>query len=517
MATGAGTAGIVASGHADTSAAACEVLAAGGNAFDAALAALAASTVCEPMLTSLGGGGYLMARPAGQAPVLFDFFVQTPAQKQAMDRLDFYPILADFGTAKQEFHVGLGAMAVPGMVAGLFAVHERLGSLPMAEILAPAISLARRGVIMTPYQANLNHVLQSIIEISPAATALVAPQGAPERPARTGERVCNMDLADTLELLVREGAGGFYQGEPGQQLVADCAARGGLLTQQDLDAYQVVCRRPLTVQQAGATLYLNPPPSPGGTLIALTLGLLAPLLSQFDDEPLACRALAGAIAQTNALRDERELADLEAALDAPQLAALRALARPADVFSRGTTHLSVADAAGNLVSLTTSNGEGTGYVIPHTGVMMNNMLGEQDLNPQGFHRWQPNSRLASMMCPTVVRFADGSELALGSGGSNRIRSAIAQVLLHRLRGQASLRQAVAAPRLHLEGQQLSFEAGFSAPAVAALKADWPRFEAWPSHCHFFGGVHAVERGPEGALAGAGDPRRDGRVGRQSDV
>lgn len=139
MATGAGTAGIVASGHADTSAAACEVLAAGGNAFDAALAALAASTVCEPMLTSLGGGGYLMARPAGQAPVLFDFFVQTPAQKQAMDKLDFYPILADFGTAKQEFHVGLGAMAVPGMVAGLFAVHEQLGSLPMAEILAPAI------------------------------------------------------------------------------------------------------------------------------------------------------------------------------------------------------------------------------------------------------------------------------------------------------------------------------------------------------------------------------------------
>jgi gamma-glutamyltranspeptidase/glutathione hydrolase len=181
--------------------------------------------------------------------------------------------------------------------------------------------------------------------------------------------------------------------------------------------------------------------------------------------------------------------------------------------TRGTTHISVADAAGNLASLTISNGEGSAYVLPGTGIMLNNMLGEEDLSPHGFHQWRPNHRMASMMCPSVASLPDGGWVALGSGGSNRIRSAVLQVLINLFEFRMSLREAVAAPRLHLEGQHLSIEAGFQDSAVAALGQEWPDYRIWPDYNLFFGGVHAVERLPDGSFQGAGDPRRGGAVAR----
>lgn len=178
---------------------------------------------------------------------------------------------------------------------------------------------------------------------------------------------------------------------------------------------------------------------------------------------------------------------------------------------RGTTHISVADAAGNLASLTLSNGEGSSYVLPGRGFMLNNMLGEEDLNPGGFHSMPPGIRLASMMTPTIARLANGSQVALGSGGSNRIRSAILQVLTNMLDYDMGLKQAVEAPRLHLEGSKLNVEPGFSSAALEALEAEWPDAERWPSANLFFGGVHAVERFANGEFHAAGDPRRGGAV------
>ncbi len=181
------------------------------------------------------------------------------------------------------------------------------------------------------------------------------------------------------------------------------------------------------------------------------------------------------------------------------------------LFSRGTTHISVADAEGNIASLTASNGEGCSYVLPGTGIMLNNMLGEEDLNPGGFNRWKKGARLASMMSPAVVEQADGTRFALGSGGSNRIRSAITQVLVNLLDFDMTPEQAVAAPRIHLEGDMLSLEPGFS-------EDPWPRFESaapkthlWPEKNLFFGGVHTVSVKPGGIFDGAGDPRRGGVV------
>jgi gamma-glutamyltranspeptidase/glutathione hydrolase len=181
------------------------------------------------------------------------------------------------------------------------------------------------------------------------------------------------------------------------------------------------------------------------------------------------------------------------------------------LFSRGTTHISVADAEGNIASMTASNGEGCSYVMPGTGIMLNNMLGEEDLNPGGFHQWKEGSRLASMMSPAIAEMADGTRFALGSGGSNRIRSAITQVLVNLLDFGMTPDQAVSAPRIHLEGDMLSIEPGFAADAQEALEAIAPEAHVWPEQNLFFGGVHTVSVKHGGIFDGAGDPRRGGVV------
>jgi len=511
--------GIVASGHTGTSAAAVEVLEAGGNAFDAALAGLCAACVCEPMLASLGGGGFLMAQPANSDARVFDFFAHTPGVRKPAGAIDFYPILADFGTAQQEFHIGLGAMAVPGVVAGLFAIHGQLCRLDMLRIVAPAMRLAREGVEVTPLQEYISHVLEAILQTSPDAMALVAAEGQAGRIAAAGSLVRHPELADTLEALATEGPDLFYRGELARRLVADCEQRGGQVSLADLAAYRVITRPAIEAWHGGAHFAFNSPPSPSGCLLAFALGMLETV--DFGTlrwgSPEHCMAMAGAIRAAGEIRSRRHLDEpldevrARAMLDPELLRHWREMAMPGELFSRGTTHVSVVDAEGNLASLTFSNGEGCAYVLPGTGIMMNNMLGEEDLHPRGFQTWPEDRRLASMMCPTVVTLADGGRLALGSGGSNRIRSAILQVLVNRLGFGMDLEAAVNAPRLHLEGDYLSLEAGFPAESVAALTARWPEHQAWPEPNLFFGGVHTVERLQDGRLLGAGDPRRGGCV------
>jgi gamma-glutamyltranspeptidase / glutathione hydrolase len=195
-------------------------------------------------------------------------------------------------------------------------------------------------------------------------------------------------------------------------------------------------------------------------------------------------------------------------LDAAGLLGLAGLASGGRAV-RGTTHVSVIDGEGRAASATVSNGEGNGRIVPGCGFMLNNMLGEADLNPDGFGRWRPGLRLASMMAPTIARRGDGRLLALGSGGSNRIRTAIFQVLADMLLLDRELEAAVAAPRLHVEEDRLDVEAAGEWPDLAALAARFPALQPWPERSLYFGGVHVVERNADGRLSGAGDPRRDG--------
>ena len=509
--------GVAASGHKETSKAARILLEEGGNAFDAALGAMCAACVCEPMLASLGGGGYLLAQKAAGETQVFDFFTQTPSATTG--DLDFYPIDADFGTTTQEFHIGMGSIAVPGVVAGLFAVHKANCRLPLSKIIEPAVYLAREGVRINRLQKYINVVLKAIIEATPESRAFATPMFAPGRLAEIGEYIYNPDLANTFEALASHGARWFYEGEPARQLVQDCEQRGGLITATDLKSYEVIMREPVRVESHGASISVNSPPSPGGCLTVFALSLLNNARSVEKDWGGPRHTLAlGRVMQAASLIRKRH--SLESGLDDETAARIlsqeslsewRKTLQTGALASRGTTHISVADAEGNLASLTLSNGEGSSYVLPGSGIMLNNMMGEEDLNPGGFHRMPPGVRLASMMTPAIAHLPDGGQIALGSGGSNRIRSAILQVLTNMLQFDMGLEEAVKAPRLHLERGRLNVEPGFSSTTMEALEAEWPGVEQWPDINLFFGGVHAVERLSNGEFRAAGDPRRGGAV------
>lgn len=514
--------GAAATGHKETSRAARILLEEGGNAFDAVLGAMCAACVCEPLLASLGGGGFLLAQTAAGDSQVFDFFTQTPSATQG--ELDFYPIHADFGTTTQEFHIGMGSIAVPGAVAGLFSIHKAFCRLPLEKIIEPAVWLARKGVRVNKLQKFINEILQPILDASPAATAFATPMLAPGRLAEIGEFIYNPDLADTFEALVRYGSQWFYAGEPAQQLVRDCTQLGGLISAADMRSYEVMTRKPVTVESHGARISVNSPPSPGGCLMVFALSLLDKIRPG-DHEwggPQHATALVRVMQAASLVRKDHGLAvglDDETAagiLSSENLSNWHKTLKTGALASRGTTQISVADATGNLASLTLSNGEGSSYVLPGSGIMLNNMLGEEDINPGGFHCMPAGVRMASMMTPTIVSLPDGAQIALGSGGSNRIRSAILQVLTNVLEFNMGLEQAVTAPRLHLEGSRLNVEKGFSAAALESLGSDWPDLEQWPGANLFFGGVHAVERFANGEFRATGDPRRGGAIATAED-
>ncbi|MGB1012910.1 MAG: gamma-glutamyltransferase, partial [Nannocystaceae bacterium] len=266
----------MAAGHPLTARAASMVLEAGGNAFDAVIAALWTACLTEPVLASLGGGGFLLGRTANGEAVVHDFFVHTPSVRRPTSELNFYPIDVDFGVATQQFHIGPGAAAVPGFTRGLFSIHRAHASMPMTELVAPALELTRGGVEMTDYQAYLLSVVGPIYRETREARELFMTSGeaGPGAMLRTGERQQNPDLAQTLEALAREGERLFYEGELASAMVGQCREHGGYLTAADLRNYEALRRSPLTCRYRDSDLLLNAPPASGGMLIAFGLGLL---------------------------------------------------------------------------------------------------------------------------------------------------------------------------------------------------------------------------------------------------
>lgn len=511
--------GVVAAGHPLTAEAAGIILEAGGNAFDAIVAAAWAACVAEPVLTSPGGGGFMLGRVAGGGAgnaVLMDFFTQTPLRPRSSAELDFFPIQADFGPATQEFHIGLGSVATPGMVAGLFRIQRELGRLPMTRLVEPAVQWAREGCELNALQAYIFDVVRPIYAYSAESRACFSSRRG-DGLLQAGERFRLPALADTLEVLAIEGAELFYRGELAAMIAQQSEQGGGHLSRADLEQYQVSLRAPLVSQFGDARLLLNPPPSSGGPLIALSLALWQ---RHGGSRPAwgssaAMTALAEVMQATNQVRErlydsQRHVPDIAAQLlSEPVISAALQSLRGEAPHSRGTSHVSVMDGDGNVAALTASNGEGCGSMLPGTGIMLNNMLGEEDLNPDGFHQWQPDRRLSSMMAPTLVEHRDYT-IATGSGGSNRIRSAILQVLIKLIDYGWEVDAAVNSPRIHLEGDQLSIEPGLDEQVMDALEQRWPGAERWQQSNLFFGGAHTLmHHHRDDRFSGAGDQRRGG--------
>ncbi|MGB0682021.1 MAG: gamma-glutamyltransferase [Magnetovibrionaceae bacterium] len=508
----------IAAGHPLTAEAVAEVLAEGGNAFDGIAAGLLAAAVVEPVLSSLGGGGFLLAEPEGARPRVYDFFAQTPKQKRSEAELDFRSVIADFGTQSQEFHIGAGSVAVPGLFAGVARMVEDLGRLDLKRVCAPAIRLAKAGPPLNKTQAYIISVVTPIYGANRDCLEIFGGGSGRDGLKAEGEALPMPAFADALDALAHDGADLFYRGEIAERLVEVCS-QGGHLTRADLEGYEVALREPLMVANSDYRLSINPPPSSGGLLIALSLRLLEALPAAAGNRsgPAAVSRLAAVFAETNRARLEHDL-DEQAARGLGELAPDLIAAYRQGVLgrtgaNRGTTHISVIDSEGSAASATVSNGEGAGLIVPGTGIMLNNMLGEEDINPKGFHQWMPDRRLASMMAPALLEQKDGAKTVLGSGGSNRIRSAILQVLVNLLDHGMPLDVAIAEPRLHGEGSLLSYEAGACGLPVdledLSPPAGYETCQYWPEPCFFFGGVHGVRRQPNGRIEAYGDPRRGG--------
>ena len=506
--------GCVAAGDAATAEAAQIILREGGNAFDAALAALCASFIAEPVLSSLGGGGFLLARHGADDPVLYDFFSQTPKRRRPREEVDFFPILADFGTVTQEFHIGMGSIAVPGIAKGLFDVHRDLCSMPLRRIVEPAAKLAREGVRIRKFQAYILEIVEKIYSSNAECRRVYAGQTNPDGLLGEGDRFALPDLADMLEALAEEGSRLFYEGEIGRKLVADCREKGGYLTAEDLTGYEVHRRKPLRLRYGDASIHTNPPPSTGGLLILFALGLLKDAGWGGDAFGTSgyLEKLTSTMALTNKARVDgglHEGDERNALLDPDFLSLYAAQVHGRPEALRGTTQVSVIDNQGNAASMTVSNGEGAAYLIPGTGVMMNNMLGEEDINPLGFNNWPEDIRMCSMMAPSLVYGREGEIIALGSGGSNRIRTAILQTLLNHLDFGMSLTEAVEAPRIHFERGMLNIEPGFGSE-ITSIIGDVRDHKVWSEKNLFFGGVHGVAYDTQmKSFDGVGDPRRGG--------
>ncbi len=527
--------GVIAAGDPETAAAGAEMLKQGGNAVDAAVAAAFASFIAEIGVVHWGGSGlaHIYDGRNGRLPaargIVYDFFSDMPGRNGSPpDQLDFEEVMIDFGATTQSFHLGRASVAVPGNIFGLCQLAADYGRLPLPTLLQPALRLAREGLHLTRFQTDTCELLAPLYTHTPAMRRIFMKNG---RLIQPEDHFHIPDLAATLAELALEGESLVRNGRLAQTIVHDQQTRGGLLTATDLAHYQVHKAEPIRLAYREFEILLPPPCSSGGVLTAFTFKLL----NQFD-----VRRLTHGSAQHLSLLYEVMTATTHARNTWENLSlafpTAEAIARFLDdgfihtyverinealhrsrptppqaepTSGNNTSHLSVMDEDGLAVSLTTTAGESAGYVVPGTGIILNNMLGEADLHPNGFHTRPAGERIPTMMTPTIVLKDGQTRLVLGSGGSIRIRSAILQVLCNLLDFEMPLAEAVNVARVHVEDGVLQCEAGFDETAVSELEAMGYPVNRWPTRSIYFGGVHSVSRDENGRLYAAGDNRRGG--------
>jgi len=510
--------GAIAAGSIPTAEAGAEILALGGNAVDAAVAACFAVAAGEPTITSLAGGGVMIIHSAatGETSVC-DFFSDTPRLRQAdVPKVDFYGIDLDYGPTTQTFCVGAAAAGVPGAIPGLGEALSRFGSMDLASVVAPACRRLREGAIIGEKQAGLAQFLEPIL------TRLEGPRKvftAAGRFPQSGDIFRLPALADTLETMATHGWRRYYD----DVLVPDMLTQfgphaGGLLTPEAFSEYEVVFRRPLFTRYRGNTVCTMPPPAAGGPMITLMLRLLA--TESLALHPPGSVGRARRLCAAMATADEARSAGV-AALDDDRFGVWADRYRdrvegelnpgpPPPGGPASTTHISVIDGRGNAVAVTFSHGESNAHLIGNSGIMMNNMMGEEDLHPGGFDATPRGVRLPTMMSPTLMRRPDGGLTVMGTGGANRIRTAILQVVSLLADDGFDSAAAVAHARMHFEDGILNAEifgrADGGDPLAALAPGGLVRFDA--PHL-FFGGVNLVHMNAQGVVTGAGDTRRGG--------
>jgi gamma-glutamyltranspeptidase/glutathione hydrolase len=513
--------GVVAAGHPLTAEAGAEVLREGGNAVDAAICAVLTSFVTESQLTGFGAGGFMLVHRDGERDSLTDFFVAAGGADGVERKAELIPIPVYFDETPQTFNCGVASCGVPGNPAGLEHVWGRFGSVPLARLAEPGIRLGREGVTLTKAAEYFHEILNPILVSSPESAALYTPEG---RQLLEGDVFHYPEMSDALERFASEGSEPFYRGETARLVCEWVRERGGTLGLDDMAAYEPIEREPVSASFRGYDVLTNPPPSSGGILIGYSLGLLERLGDRSGVEQIVAATEAANARRSDdfheGLHDEdyvkrfldSDLEGLAERIRAGEWVGGHGGAGGPDDRLGSTTHIAVMDGEGSCASVTCSNGTGSGVLVPGTGVHLNNMLGEEDLNPHGFHRIPSGRRVSSMMSPTLALRDGQVVLGLGSAGSNRIRSAILQVVVRVLEEEMDADRAVRAGRLHFESGTVQAEPGVHEDGLADLERRGVPVVRWKRENLYFGGAQAVVRNPAtGELSGGGDPRRGGAV------
>jgi gamma-glutamyltranspeptidase/glutathione hydrolase len=463
----------------------------------------------EPGITSLAGGAYVSVWPGDGSPVVLDGNVEMPGRGLSPDRFGggVVEVSTDYGGGVSLF-AGHGSVATPGAVTACELAVEELGTLPWADVVAPSEAACRAGYPMGSAAARyLTFTAHDLFGLDPEALRLVTREDG--EPLAAGDVTPNHLLADVLALVGREGASVLTTGEIGRAMADDMAQHGGLVTRRDLAEYTPLVRPPVRRTVGDWDLAVNPPPSVGGPMLAAMLGELAARGSFGWDDVLAI--------QQAVLRYRIEVHDVSTDLDAAGHELLLQVDRHGLAglpTSASTANISVVDADGTACAITVSSGYGAGITVPGTGILLNNALGEPELNRLGLHRLAPGTRLASNMAPTTGRTRDGRVLAIGSPGADRITTALMQVLGHGCLHGADLRTAIEGPRLHVRfdeaGRPVVEHETDDGISEALERAGWRGVDHGRQQM-FFGGVGAAYRAVGGALEAAGDPRREAAV------
>ncbi|MGI9666946.1 MAG: gamma-glutamyltransferase [Acidimicrobiia bacterium] len=500
---------LIAAASADAADAGQAIAENGGNAVDAAIAAVIASMTTELGIVSPGAGGFVTIWPPNDAPIVIDAYAEMPGRGRDPSVAPQTETVAMEYGGGMETVVGWGTVAIPGAFAGFDVASKRYGNVPWAELFHPAVQLAEHGFLLSQASGYyLQYAHDVIYGWDEEASAIFHKDDG--QVIETGDLVKIPALGACLDLIAHAGVNTLYRGDLAVELIRACAERGGLITEHDLEEYQPVVRPPARVGLHGWDIATNAPPAVGGTAVAALLTLIERLeINGWSADDVAEYAAA-----QDAVFSFRR-SDLDGDVDRFAGAdLLHELALEGDLKamhrSPSTVHTSAVDETGLACSVTVSAGYGSGTVIPGWGFGLNNSLGELELTSEGLHALPAGQRLLSNMAPTIGRGSAGEVMAIGSPGADRITSAISTVLLNHVVCGMSLDEAVAAPRLHAElfegAPALAVEPGIDTTMVSDLVV-----RVLPENSMYFGGVQAAAMDERGSLIGAADPRRTGAV------
>lgn len=507
----------------------------GGNAIDVAVAVGFALAVSFPEAGNIGGGGFAVVRVAkADTVVALDFREMAPSAATETMYLDSTGNVIDSLSL-----YGAKASGVPGTVAGLYELWRFYGSLPWERLVRPAAQLAYEGVLIDAHLAASLARNDSLLRLFPETEKIFLPEG---RPPQAGELLVQRDLSRTLLRIAEEGPRPFYQSDIAGKIAATMRNRGGLITREDLANYRPVWREPVHVVFDSLDIYSMPPPSSGG----ICVGQILELLEVYDfsgygsTSPeyvhLFCEAARLAYADRSMHLGDPDFWEAPALLDSGYLAERRELinrdtARASLEILPGspprepeqTTHFSVCDSAGNMVSITytLNTSFGSGLVVEGAGFLLNNEMDDFSIKPgvpnvYGLiggeaNKIEPGKRMLSSMSPTVILKQGQPHLILGTPGGSKIITTVAEAILAYVRFGKSPHETVAAPRFHHQWVpdvlQLE-EASWSPETTTALRALGYTVQKTPAWCD----LQLVAIDSSGAMIPASDPRRGGTGG-----